>query len=378
MIEGWWVLPALALWAGLLLLPWRPWSTAESLEAADPEAGDPGKVTVLIPARNEAGVIRSTLEGLRHQGPDLKIVLIDDQSDDETVPIARSLGLPNLHVITGQPLPPDWSGKLWALEQGRACVDTALTLLLDADIELAPGLVQTLCGKMENESLDMVSLMAELRMAGFWERLLMPAFIFFFKLLYPFRLSNSPSRRVAAAAGGCLLIRTRLIEAMGGFTAIKGALIDDCALATEVKSRGGKTWTGLTHSARSLRSYTRLATIWDMVARTAFTQLRYSAALLLLCSTLMIIAFFIPLLGLSAPSDQAFLWSVSALAIMMLSYVPTLRYYGLSSAWSLALPAVGLLYLMMTWTSAVRYMAGERSQWKGRRYRSDPHKRADS
>jgi hopene-associated glycosyltransferase HpnB len=290
------------------------------------------------------------------------------------VPIARSLDLPNFRIITGQPLPPGWSGKVWALEQGRAYVDTGLILLLDADIELAPGLVQTLCDKIKSEGLDMVSLMAQLRMVGFWERLLMPAFIFFFKLLYPFRLSNSPSRRVAAAAGGCILIRTCFIEVIGGFASIKGALIDDCALAMQVKSWGGKTWIGLTHSAQSLRSYTRLATIWNMVARTAFTQLQYSAALLLLCSAIMVIAFFIPLLGLSAPSDQAVLLSASTLAIMMFSYVPTLRYYGLSSAWSLALPGVGLLYLMMTWTSAVRYMLGERSQWKGRLYLQDGHK----
>lgn len=373
MIEWWVILPALVIWVGILLLPWRPWSTAEAMDPVDPKEGNFSDVTVLIPARNEASFIISTLQGLCNQGQGLKIILIDDQSDDETVQIAQSLDLEDLRIITGQPLPLGWSGKLWALEQGRRYVDTELTLLLDADIELAPGLLQALCWKMKNEGLGMVSLMAQLRMVGFWEKLLMPAFIYFFKLLYPFQLSNSPGKRVAAAAGGCILIRTRLIEELGGFAPIKSTLIDDCALAREIKSRGGKTWTGLTHSVQSLRRYTNLASIWTMVARTAFTQLQYSIALLLLCSIIMIIAFVIPLMGLFAPSHRVALLSVSTLAIMMFSYSPTLRYYGLSSAWSLTLPGVGLLYLMMTWTSAVRYMLGERSHWKGRVYVQSGH-----
>ncbi len=369
MVEWLLVFPALVIWAGILLLPWRPWSTAESIDTAAPEQGDFNDITVLIPARNEAHVIRSTLQGLRNQGQALKIILVDDQSDDETVRIAQSVGLENLRIIAGQPLPSGWSGKLWALEQGRSYVDTELTLLLDADIELAPGLVQALRRKLKNEGLELISLMAQLRMVGFWEKLLMPAFVYFFKLLYPFQLSNSPAnKRVAAAAGGCILIRTRLIEERGGFAPIKSALIDDCALAMEVKSQGGKTWIGLTHSVRSLRPYTSLATLWNMVARTAFTQLRYSIVLMLTCSLIMVIAFFMPLVGLLASSDQVVLLSVGTLAIMISSYLPTLRYYGLSSAWSLALPGIGLLYLMMTWTSALRYLLGERSHWKGRVY----------
>ncbi len=368
---GWWLilLPACVIWAGILILPWRPWSTAESLDATGPIEDDLDDVTVLIPARNEADVIGSTLQGLVRQGPRLKIILVDDQSEDDTVSIARSLALANLRIITGQPLPPGWSGKLWALEQGRAYADTELILLLDADIELQPGLLHGLRSRLRDDRLDLISLMAELRMVGPWERLLMPAFIYFFKLLYPFALSNSSTnKRVAAAAGGCLLTRTHLLEELGGFTPIREALIDDCALAYQFKARGKKTWLGLTHSVRSLRSYPGLTGIWNMVARTAFTQLRHSMSLLILCSGVMIIAFVTPLIGLFAPSGCIVLLSISTLAIMMLSYLPILRYYGLSSAWSLALPGVGVLYLMMTWTSAVRYRLGERSRWKGRVY----------
>ena len=247
--------------------------------SASPDA-DLSDITVLIPARNEAEVIGTTLGSLKTQGNDLAIIVVDDRSTDGTATVAKTLGVQNLRLLSGEPLPADWSGKLWALEQGFRHVNTPLTLLIDADIELRPGIVGGLRQKLKENHLHFISLMAQLRMASFWERLLMPAFVYFFKMLYPFRLSNSSFTRVAAAAGGCILLETRLIEEIGGFEAIRQELIDDCALARRVKSLGYRTWMGLTHSVHSLRSYENLAGIWNMVTRTAFCQLRYSAMLL--------------------------------------------------------------------------------------------------
>lgn len=362
------VLPGALIWLGILALPWRPWSTKESLDA-DPEGKpDLSRITALVPARNEASVIEATLPALARQGDNLQIILIDDQSNDSTADVARRLHLENLEVVAGKPMPCGWSGKLWALEQGRAHVDTEVTLLLDADIELKPGILATLQQKLEAEDLQAISLMAQLRMVGFWEKLLMPAFIYFFKLLYPFRLSNSPAHAVAAAAGGCILLRTSMLDKIGGFHALKDQLIDDCALAQCIKAQGGRTWIGLTHSVRSIRSYERLRSVWNTVARTAFTQLRYSNGLLVLCTLMLLAAFALPAAGVFFASDGVRALSALTLAAMASSYLPTLKYYGLSSAWAVWLPVIGILYLAMTWTSAIRHWAGEGSRWKDRTY----------
>jgi hopene-associated glycosyltransferase HpnB len=321
--------------------------------------GDLSDVTALVPARDEAAIIAQTVAGLRAQGTGMRIVVIDDQSSDDTARIAREHGA---EVISGAPLAEGWVGKLWALEQGRRTVRTRRTLLVDADIELLPGVVAGLVEKQR----ELVSLMAVLEMQTVWERLLIPAFIYFFKLLYPFRISNSSSRLVAAAAGGCVLVDTSMLERIGGFGALRGAIIDDCTLARKVKDAGGRTWLGLTHSAISLRRMPRLANIWHMVARSAFAQLRYSTALLVLCVGVLAIAFWVPLVGLFGPARWV---SVVALAAMVSSYVPVLRYYKQSPLWALVLPIAGTLYLLMTISSAVRAWRGVRSSWKGREYR---------
>lgn len=362
---------AFALWASILLAPWRPWSTRERLEArpgAEQDA-DMSEVTVLIPARDEAEVIGETLGALARQGRGLSAVLVDDQSRDGTADAARGAGLAGLAVIEGKPLPSGWSGKLWALEQARSLARTPYVMLLDADIALAPGTIATLKEKMAAEGLGLASLMARLRMANFWEALLMPAFVYFFKLLYPFALSNARSKLVAAAAGGCILVEARALDAIGGFGALSGALIDDCTLARKVKEAGFRTWIGLTHSVASLRRYPRLADIWNMVARSAYTQLRYSALLLVLCTVLFLLGCWVPPLALAAfPSPLAKGLAGAALAAMVLGYLPTLRYYRLSPLWALAMPTIGTLFLAMTWSSAFRYWRGERSAWKGRSY----------
>lgn len=358
-----------AIWLTILLLPWRPWSTSEVLDVSSPlPEVDLGDITVLIPARNEAETIKATLPALTAQGRGLNIILIDDQSSDGTVQVARKAVDENLLIIKGESLPSGWTGKLWALEQGRGHIRTPFTLLLDADIEPLPGIIGELKRAMQERDVQLISLMAELRMETFWERLLMPAFIYFFKLLYPFRLSNTGTSRVAAAAGGCILLETRLLHEIGGFDSLRGELIDDCALARRIKTLGYKTWIGLTHSVRSIRQYEKLRTIWEMVARTAFTQLYYSGLVLALCTAIMVLSFVVPGLGLFLPSGMAKFFSALGLAIMILCYLPTLKFYGLPGRWALALPLIGILYLAMTWTSAMRYWLGGGSHWKGRAY----------
>jgi hopene-associated glycosyltransferase HpnB len=214
----------------------------------------------------------------------------------------------------------------------------------------------------------LVSLTAEPRLASFWERLLLPAFVYFFRLLYPFRLSNGPSRHVAAAAGGCVLVERRVLEAIGGFAALRGALIDDCTLARLAKDAGFRTWIGLTRSARSRRPAATLRSVWEMVARTAFTQLRYSAVLLLACTLLMLLAFAVPVAGALAGDTTVRLVAAGTLATMCATYLPLLRYYDLGALRAVTLPAAALLFLLMTWSSALRYWRGTRSSWKGRVY----------
>ena len=263
------------LWLTLLVLPWRPWSTAENLKVApDAPPANLSDITVLIPARDEASCIAATLRALNAQGNIAKIVMVDDQSSDGTGAIARSLALANLQVLDGAPLPAGWSGKLWALQQASQEVLTPYTLLLDADIELAPGTLGALKTHMTSNMLALASVMASLHMGNAWEKLLLPPFIYFFKLIYPFPLSNRPRSPIAAAAGGCVLLRTDMLRTIGGFAALRDAIIDDCTLAQRVKRHGGRTWLGLSREVRAIRPYQTLNNIWNMVARTAFTQLR--------------------------------------------------------------------------------------------------------
>ncbi len=365
-----WIVGVSALmWAALLLLPWRPWSTRERLHideaAVKSEIAD---ITVLIPARNEAACIGQTLQRLAAQGHLARIVVIDDQSDDGTGEIAIREAIDNLTVIDGSPPPQGWSGKLWALEQGLKHCKSPYVLLLDADIGLQPGVVASLLQHLQDNQLDMVSVMANLHMQQFWEKLLLPPFVYFFKLIYPFALSNSPRSRIAAGAGGCALLRVDKLRAIGGFTTFKGAIIDDCTLARTIKDLPGRIWIGLSNDAHALRPYKNLCNIWNMVARTAYTQLGYSPALLIACTLLMLLGYFVPIAALLSGPAAARLLAAIALLAMVGSYLPTVRYYGLGHYWALTLPAAALLFLAMTWTSAIRYARGERSRWKNRSY----------
>jgi len=354
---------------GLLLLPWRPWRNREIRETEGSGREEClGDVTVLIPARNEAQVIGRTMASVAAQGADLKILLIDDCSTDGTADHARKAAGDTLRILPGRPLPRGWGGKLWALEQGRHLVDTPMTLLLDADIELDPGILGTLRAAMRKEDLPFVSLMAMPPMGTFREKLLMPAFVYFFKMLYPFALANKPSSKIAAAAGGCILLETRLLQDIGGFETMKEAVIDDCELARRVKSSGNRIWVGLTRSVRSVRPYRSLREIGNMVARTAYTQLRYSPTLLVLCTLAMGVAFWVPIVAMFSMNTAVMWLAAGAMFAMVLSYLPTLGFYGRSRIWALCLPMIATFYLFMTWTSAIRFWKGERTRWKGRIY----------
>jgi hopene-associated glycosyltransferase HpnB len=375
-------LAAFVAWLGVLLLPSRPYTTRERIEAdAGAEPTGLGRVAVLIPARNEAAHIARTLTGLAAQGEDLEVLIVDDESTDGTGDIARELardleGRLRIRVLSGTALPAGWGGKLWALQQGLEQVEREFTLLLDADIELAPGLLPSMLARAERSDAALVSVMAELRCRSFWERLLVPPFIFFFKLLYPFARVNEPSAPTAAAAGGSILVRTSVLLAVGGFEAIRGALIDDCSLAALVKRSGQAIWLGLSHSVRSTRAYPSLASFAHMVTRTAFTQLRYSLLLLLAVTALMLLLFVWPLIALvtglaSMPLAAATVAAALAIAAMCLTYLPTVRFYGLTPAWTLTLPAAATLFLAMTWGSALNYWRGLRAEWKDRAYASE-------
>ncbi len=358
------------IWMIILLLPWQPWRTTERLEIQDKILdGDLSELTVLIPARNEADCIAKTMLSLNQQGRNLNIILIDDGSTDNTAAIAKDTSQQNLIVVSGKPLADGWTGKLWAMQQGSQYVKTRYVLLLDADIDLKPGFICSLFAKVKHKNYDLASVMVQLRMQSFWEKLLIPAFVYFFKLLYPFKLGNSPRSRIAVAAGGCILLKTAKLHEIGGFETLKSALIDDCTLAKLIKRAGGRTWMGLTRDATSHRAYATLQPIWDMVARTAFTQLYYSWSLLILCTALMLIMFCLPPVMLFMPINiDIKIWLVGGIGCMLFCYSPMLHYYRRHLIWNLFLPVIAILYLSMTWTSALRYVRGQRSLWKGRIY----------
>ena len=359
----------LLIWATILLLPSRPYSTRESLAVLSAEKTTLSEVTVLIPARNEASTITETLAALKAQDSQLKVILVDDQSTDNTIKYANSAKLDNLLILSGAKLPKGWSGKLWALEQGRKYVQTRYLVLVDADIILKPGLIKAILTKAKKNDIKLLSLMAHLRMSSFWEIILMPAFIFFFKLIYPFRLSNSSNSKIAAAAGGCILLETEILKELGGFKSIQNALIDDCSLAKKIKQNGYRTWVGLTHSATSIRHYDKLSIIWKMISRTAYTQLNYSLSLLLLCAILMIITFVIPYVAILQTQPIIIIIGLVTLCIQTICYFPILRYYSVNRTYVLLLPFAAMFYLLFTLSSAYSYYFNKGAFWKERYYK---------
>jgi hopene-associated glycosyltransferase HpnB len=365
---------ALLAWLAVLVAPHQPHRIRERLEADAAASDDLHAVTVLIPARDEATTIGRVIAALGLQGRGLDVVVVDDQSSDDTRGAAARAAEASvaLRIVEGGPLPEGWAGKLWALEQGLAVVERPFVLLLDADIELEAKLVPALLGKLRERDATLVSLMAELHCAAFWERLLAPAFVFFFKLLYPFAWSNDAEKATAAAAGGCMLVRTDTLREIGGFAAIRGALIDDCTLAAALKRHRAPIWLGMTHSVRSLRVYRSLGDFWGMVARSAFTQLRYSTLRLLGATALMALTLLAPpaglVVGLAAAEPPLALASAAAWLAIVAVYRPVVSFYRLPAAWAATLPAAAVLFLAMTWSSALGFWRGRRATWKARDY----------
>ena len=323
---------------------------------------------MLIPARNEAPVIADTLAALAKSASDAPVVLVDDQSGDATTTMARTAGLRNLTIMAGTAPPDGWSGKLWALEQGLTQIKTPRVLLLDADIRLAPGMFAALQHKAD-EGYKLVSVLAEPRWRGFAASILLPAFVYFFKLLYPFALANRAGSRVAAAAGGVILIDRDVLLTVGGFSAWRDAIIDDCALAAHVKRADHRCYLGLTHGAQSQRQQD-LSGIIAMIARSAYVQLHESPWLLIAATATMALAFWVPPAALAFAGIPRWL-GLAALIAMMLSYLPTLLYYRRNPLASVLLPLTASAYLVATWYSALRAWRGTRSVWKQRRY---PHR----
>ncbi|NER99578.1 MAG: glycosyltransferase, partial [Symploca sp. SIO1B1] len=342
----------------------------------------------VIPARNEAQLLPITLRSLFSQDypGSLSVILVDDHSTDGTAQVAQKVAQEaqqsqQLQVISAQTLPSGWTGKLWALEQGirhaqQQTPPPDYFLLTDADIEHESSNLRELITKGEAQQLDLVSLMVLLRCESFWEQFLIPAFVFFFQKLYPFPWVNTPTNSTAAAAGGCILIRRQALSRIGGLQVVRQALIDDCALAQAVKSSSQShgIWLGLTKLTRSLRPYPSLASIWDMVARTAFYQLNYSPLWLIGTVLGMTLIYLVPPIAVIF-STVTGNWliaiaGVSGWLLMAGAYLPTLQLYQCSPLLAFCLPAIAFLYNLMTLDSALRHWQGRGGSWKGRVYSS--------
>jgi hopene-associated glycosyltransferase HpnB len=346
------------------------------LNAAEPHSWP--AVAAVIPARDEADVVAESLGSLLRQdyrGP-FTIVVVDDQSRDATAEMARACAArqgaaDRLTVVPGRKLPAGWSGKIFAIKQGIDHVESlpknlpAYLLLTDADIFFAPDALTTLVARAENRNLVLTSLMAKLRCGSLAERALIPAFIFFFQMLYPFSWVNRPRSATAAAAGGCMLVRRDALAAIGGIEKIRGALIDDCALGRALKAVG-PIWLSLTERARSLRAYPRISDVRRMVSRSAYDQLGYSPALLVGTIAGLALTFLAPPLLAAFGSGLTRALGFFAWALMAIAFQPILRFYAVSPLWGAALPAIAAFYLAFTLDSAYQHLRGRGGLWKGR------------
>jgi len=334
------------------------------------------RVLCVMPARNEAETIARAVSSLaRQEYPgELRIVIVDDHSEDATSDLARTAAqeagaADRVRILQAETLPSGWTGKLWALQQGIAsCAQDSPDYFwfTDADIEHAPDTLLWLVTRAEQQRLDLASLMVLLQAKSFAERLLIPPFLYFFLMLYPPRWIAGAKAKTAGAAGGCILLRRTALERIGGFAAIRGEVIDDCALARAVKRSGGAIWMGLTRKSVSLRAYQTFGEIRDLIARTAFTQLKYSSLLLFGTLAGMLLTYLAPACLAFHPQPAVWRLGLAAWLLMAMTYLPTVRFYGLSPLWAPFLPVAAAFYSYATWLSAVRYWLGRGGQWKGR------------
>ena len=372
---------SLVIWIVLLVARGGFWR-AKAARPLPHAAGGDGwpAVVAVVPARNEADVIAQAATSLLEQDypGGFHLIIVDDHSTDGTADAARAAALAinradRLTVLSAKPLPAGWSGKVWAQSQGIAAVSTLglpadYLLLTDADIGHPADAVAQLVTRARAEGRDMVSLMVRLRCDSFWEKALIPAFVFFFAKLYPFSWINDTRNKTAGAAGGCMLVKRTALEEAGGIESIRGALIDDCSLAAQIKHRGGGRHPirlDLADRSVSLRPYDSWRDIWNMIARTAFTQLHYSTWMLAGTLLGMTIIYLVP--PVAALAYGAYAWPAwLAWALMCTAYAPMLRYYRRSPWWAPALPLVAAFYVGATFASAWRYWRGKGGQWKAR------------
>ncbi len=375
-----WTLYALAAsaaaWGYLGLFHHRFWRSDQTLPKTKGPVKNWPSVSVVIPARNEAAVLGKTLPsvaGQKYKG-NFQVILVNDSSSDDTAKVAGAIK--GVHLLNAKPLEPGWAGKLWAMNQG---VDLALKKFpktdyiwfTDADIEHSSDVLEGLVAAAKLDNRAMVSQMVMLHCKSFWERAFVPAFIFFFEMLYPFAAANSDKSRLSGAAGGCILLEKKWLLKIGGIERIKSALIDDCAMAAAVKGDGGRIWLGFGLNSKSVRPYS-FKDFWTTVARTAFTQLKNSGALLLGTIAAMALVFIAPPgLALYGLMIGDYFLGVGALVVwlfMALLYLPTLKLYKQNPITGLFLPAIATLYMVMTIHSALRFWAGRGGQWKERSY----------
>jgi len=359
---------SLLIWLYLFFAHGKFWQWAPELPPAVPsEFPD---VDVIVPARDEAATIGPAIASLLAQNyaGKVRVILVDDDSRDGTAAVAGAA--PNLLVISGKPKPAEWSGKLWALSQGVAASSAPILLFTDADIVHDPRHLSSLTARLLVPRVDMASEMVRLNCASFAERALVPAFVYFFQMLYPFAKVNDPLSRVAAAAGGTVLIRREALDRIGGVAAIKTALIDDVTLAKAVKS-AGPIYLGHSALAASIRPYPKVTDIWRMISRTAFTQLRYSAVMLALTLAGLALVWLVPVSEVLFGRGRPFACGLAAFVLATMSYMPTLGRYGRSRLWALALPLVALFYMAATVGSALNHWLGRGANWKSRDYGAD-------
>ncbi len=365
----------LAIWVYLFFLRGNFWQWREDKIEPKPLDHWP-RVAAIVPARNEAETIAGSVTSLAKQDypGEFSVVVVDDHSNDATANLGQKAAeecgaTGRITVHSAADLPKGWTGKVWAMNEGiRAAAERAPELywFTDADIVHAPDTLRRLVFRAESGSLDLASLMVLLQAKTFPECLLIPPFLYFFLMLYPPSWIADPKARTAGAAGGCILLRCAALERIGGMQAIRNEVIDDCALARAVKRSGGKIWMGLTRASMSLRSYGSFAEIRDLIARTAFTQLRYSLLLLLVTLTGLCATYLLPWVLFFAYPGEAWWFVDTTIALMAASFAVTVRFYGLSWPWALTLPVAAMFYGYATCVSAARYWLGRGAQWKGR------------
>ncbi|HVO45776.1 MAG TPA: glycosyltransferase [Steroidobacteraceae bacterium] len=368
-------LAALVIWLYLFFAHGRFWLSGPELPKSSPQqtqiiSGAWPAVDIIIPARDEAETIATVIASLVAQDyPGVfRLTLVDDNSSDRTAAAAASAcSASHLRIIEGEPRPEGWSGKLWALSQGVAATSAPVILFTDADIVHEPAHLSVLVAHLQAAQLEMASEMVRLNCSTFAERALVPAFVYFFQMLYPFARVNDPRSRVAAAAGGTVLIRREALERIGGIEAIRSALIDDVTLAQAVKTIG-PIYLGHTRLASSIRPYPGFTAIWQMIARTAFTQLRHSSVLLLLTLAALALLWLVPLWSSVSAHGGPRIAGLAVSGLAALSYIPTLMRYRRSPLWVLALPFIALFYMAATLGSACNHWFGGGASWKNRSY----------